>query len=391
MKKLLFFLIPVSLFLLNILIKGLFIQFAPNSISLKEISLLNQLGWTYPINDLSFRFISVFVSSCIATGSYLFIYNKTKNYLLGSIICLVLTFTPWIFILSRYLNIYLPIILGIILIYLVFKNKYPAILSGVFLTCYVFFHINHELFSQFKDITRLSDSLFSMLDLRLLFFNGDPVSYMFNTPMTGFFLFIDVIALFGGLYAVYLQKNPVRNFITWILILGIVFFTITSPDELLSLKGIVLFYGISLIIGSGYYFLFVNLNKKNKLFTVLFMIIIVSNLIFYQELFISHFDKHNSFEWGYAETKASEYIISHPSKTIYLTDESNKINRFLQYFTKKSATIITLNNAKIECFQSNTSCIVREHELAFFKLEKDQIKTKFSNFDGLPVYFLLNR
>lgn len=389
--------IPLTVLLLlitNILFKGLFLGISPNSISLKEIELLMKVGFAPEINNYFFRWILIFLSALISPLTFIFIYKESKKYFLSLVISCVLIISPWLYITSRYFNQYLPLLFIIVSLYVIFPIRISRIITLIFTTIYSYFLINNNFLPTIQNFPDVFKSFITLIDFRTLFFQGDPVSKMFHTPLTGFFFYIDFIALITGLYSVYIKNSLNKNlfqFINQLLILGIFTFVLMPYDELLSVKAIGIFYYLSIVVGCGYYYLIDTCRNKLYFLRYVIILIVLINLIFFLELFFFHFDKHNSYEWGYAETKASEYIIKNQDKKIFLTDESNKINRFLKFFTKKTAFIISLKDAQSVCFQQHTVCIVREHELKLFGLEKDQIKTKFANYDGLPVYFVLTK
>lgn len=395
MKKYKILFTSIILFFINCLVKGLFIGKSPNSISLTEIDLLKNIGYFPAIENYSFRIISIFLSAAISVFTFLLIYKKTKNYVLGLVTGIVLIFTPWLYVISRYLNIYLFFILLLIVIFLISSNyKINFLILLLSIMGFIYILISKDFVLLIREFSTFLPSLFTVLDFRVLFFEGDPSSRMLHIPMTGFFMYCDLLAFFCGLYFIYLAKKvnkDIQTLIGYLFFLGVVFFSLLSKDLIFTLRGIILFYCISLIIGFGYYYFFNEIGKRLKFIRFIVPCIVIINVLFFSELLINHFDKKNSFEWGYAETQASKYIINNQNKTIYLTDESNKINRFLQFFTNKKATIITLKNAQSTCFEENISCIVREHELPYFGLEKNDIKIIFSNFDGLPVYFLIDK
>lgn len=395
MKKYKILIFGIILLILNILIKGLFLNTSPNSISLQEIDILTLLKITPHVYDFSFRIISLLIGSSISVFTYFFIFNKTKNHLLSICVSLVLCITPWLYILSRYLNLFTPLILILMLIFILIKNfKLVIFLSFAALILYLNFVLPNSFSSFIKDFSLNFSNLFAILDFRLLFFNGDPLSQMLKIPLTGFFLYVDFFAFISGMYYIYTSSTlhkDIKKIVSWLLILGLISLVSLSKDEMFATKGFILFYWISIIIGFGYYFIISNLKKNLIIFIYLFLVVIFINILFFLELFYNHFDKKYSYEWGYAEQQTVAYIIKNPHKEIYMTDESSKINRFLTFYTKKTLPIITLKNALLTCKNINTECIVREHELKIFNTEKDQIQIKFGNYAGQSVYFIISK
>jgi len=115
------------------------------------------------------------------------------------------------------------------------------------------------------------------------------------------------------------------------------------------------------------------------------------NFLFTGELFINHFDKKNSTDWSYAEQSTIKYLTSKQNSFVYMTNQSDKLYRYLQLFKVKNikALEITIDEMKINCVNPQVICIVKEEELSYFNIEKDYSEMQFGHFDGLPIYFIL--
>lgn len=382
------------LFSINIIFKAFFLNHSPNSYSLEEIDLIRKINLHPPMNDFSIRYLSIGASILISFISYLLIYKATKNIFLGLFFGLVLSLSPWIIIISRFVNVYILFLLIVALMNYFLPQRKVAFFINIFLIVLFKIFFNSTQLPNFNQLSNGVDNLFKLLDFRNLFFNGDPLSPSLRIPKTGFFLYFDLLALFAGFYYLYIinKKRQISKITIYLFFLGLIYFFLL-PDLNYTFRGILIFYSLSLIVACGYYFIFISLIGKKKIASLFISIIVLINLAFYQELFYFHFDKKTSYDWGYAETTTIKYLTKQKYiKKIYLTSESGKLQRYLSFFdnTHRQIEIIPPNKLSEICYKGKPYiCILREHELQILSLEKDMVKTKFSHFDGLPMYFLI--
>jgi len=379
-------------FIFNLIIKGLFLSHSPNSLSFQEVEILKFIHINPSVDDFSFRMISVFIGSCIDSLLFYLIYKKTGNYFISFSIALSVGFSPWFIILSRYLNIYLiPIFLVVFILSIFQKKTYPLLIAVISLIVFRFFIISQDV-SSIK-LTLFIPDLARLFDLRIIFFQGDTSSPMLKIPLTGFFFYLDLVAFFFGIgYLFLVNKNKeLKTVINNVLLTGLIFFLVMPADLLMTLRGELIFLWIGIINGLGYYYFFNILKKKSFFLVFIFIFILSINLLFTAELFVNHFDKKNSSEWSYAERVTIQYLISKKDSPVYMTNQSNKLYRYWQFLKEKDmkASEITIDQMKDLCRDPNNICIVKEEELVFFDLKKDDIKIKFRFFDGSPVYFIL--
>ncbi len=371
----------ILLFIVNLIFKGFLIGKTPNSLSLSEIDLLRRFNVYPAIGDYSFRYLAVIMSAAISLLTFYFIYRQTKNFWLAIAVVLSLTFAPYLFILSRFLNVYIAFLFLIAAGLALLPNnklKYLAIIILVFA------------FSDRRIVSADLNDLFKILDLRNLFFAGDTVSSVLHIPLTGFFMYVDLFFLFAGWYFLYLKKGAEKlvNPLNFLFATGIVFYFLSTSSSLNTYRGLLIFYYLSIVIGSGYYFL-----ARNRLLPLI-IIIVLANIVFYQELAYNHFDKKSSFEWGYAEQATIQYFNNrHLSQPLILSKSSaGKLDRYVNFFsnTNFKTKTLTVNQMKKTCVKNSSNyCLVREDELPYFGLAKDDIKLVFRYYDGLPMYFLL--
>jgi len=231
--------------------------------------------------------------------------------------------------------------------------------------------------------------LFAILDFNHLFFLGDTSSRFANIPLTGFFMYFELTLLIIGFYSILTRADKkIRSLLFELTLIALVSFFLQKKDSLHIFLGLFWFYLISLIVAIGITkFLEKNINRR-FLVSVVFGFILV-NIGFYQELFYSHFDKNNSFEWGYAENSAISYYRTNRYQNILLSEESGKLKQYLDYFRFTDNQVVSAEKMKGRC-QYPSLCIVREQELPRLNLTKDQVKRIFRHFDGLPMYFVIN-
>lgn len=375
---------------INLIIKFILFNQVPNSISSEEIKHMQLLGLQPSLNSFHFRWLSKLLSILIIILSSFLIYIKTKKVSLSMIMIVTLSLSPWLFILGQALNLYLFLLIIILLTVTFGHKKY-----WMLVTPFIFI-----LFKQWLDLTlpnlqQIIDtipSVFHLLDFKTLFFNGDSVSQYLKIPKTGYFLFFDIVPLFIGIHALITNKNNISlgKIISGLFTIGLCFFFISQSSSLNSYRGIIIFFSISLVIAVGYEYM---LHNANYFLKALIVLIFAFNVLFSYELFYYHFDKKNSFEWGYAENNAINQLNNKQIKCINITQESGKLKQYVEFFTNDVKFKTNLvSNSKLDdvCYAKNDCyCLLREQELSLIGLQKDDIKTVFNHFEGLPVYFLI--
>lgn len=382
------------LFIFNLLIKGLFLNHAPNSLSFQEVEILKFIHINPSVDDFSFRLISVFIGSFIDILLFYLIYKKTNNYFVSFCVAISVGLSPWFVILSRYLNVYLiPIFLMVFIINFFPKKIYPLLITILSLVVFRFFIISQDLLS--IRLTLLIPDLARLFDLRTIFFQGDTSSPMLRIPLTGFFFYLDLIAFFFGIgYLFIIDKNKeLKAVINQILLLGLVFFLILPADLLMTQRGELIFLWIGIINGLGYYYFFNILKNKSVFLVYIFIFALLINFLFTAELFINHFDKKNSSEWSYAERSTIQYLVSINKNRVYVSksNQSDKLYRYLKFYNPKNIEYkkMEIADLKITCQFDQVICILNENELSEFNIEKDDSRMQIGHFDGLPIYFIL--
>lgn len=336
------------------------------------------------VDNYIVRFIPFILSTLVSLLSFYLVSKVTKNKTKGFFFGICLAISPWIVVLSRFVNPYI-FFLFLFVLSLLPKNKWLRFITASLVIIGFKLYLNRLQLSVFDP-----RNFFRLTDFRNLFFAGDPPSPSFRIPKTGFFLFFDLIALGLGFY--YLISSEGLGFFFDLFLFGVFYYFIT-PDLIYTYKGLVIFYSLTLVIAYGYYYLTVSSWKKNRFLTFIFFFLLLINIAFYQENFYNHFDKKTSYDWGYAETQTVKYIFSRTKlKKIYLTNESSKLFRYFNFFEQKDLQIETFRLDRFSelCGKTDdTVCVLREHEVGNLGMEKDKIKIKFAHYDGLPMYFLI--
>lgn len=391
----------------NFVLKGLLFTKYPNSLSPEEVINIKLLHLPLSgyINYYCLRLIPISLSFLISLLSFIIFYKVSNNLLLGFFVSLSLTISPWIFILSRFLNFYIFLLFIIVLIYFFFyQNKIKYILTLIFLIAFTYF-MGIRVLSP-DNLSSKIQLLMKIVDFKILFFNGDFTSSYIHIPKTGFFMYIDFFIFILGIYYLIFYANPkIRLLILDFLIIGLIWSFTTSTYSIATFSSIFILYALNLIIGLGYYFLlqqFFIKRKKHFVVTLFITTIILFNLIYYQELFYFHFNKKNSFEWGYAEETLTKYIEKNRTniRDIYISPRSGK---FADYFALFSKNISKYNVYKLQsnnellpiknkCLDKMTLCILDEGELErFMNIRRESITKKVVSFNGLTAYTLLSK
>jgi len=393
MKKNIYRLIGALLIgiVINFLIKFVIFNSVPNSVSSEEIKNMQLLGLKTSLYSLSFRWLPKLLTILIILLSSLLTYVKTRKILLSIITLIILSFSPWLFILGQTLNLHLFLltIIVLLLISLCHKKYWIFIISFIFILFKQWLDLKLPNLQQIIDTWPL---VVRLLDFKTLFFTGDSASQYLKIPKTGYFLFFDLIPLFVGIYVLLKNQNnrSLGKIISGLFIIGLCFFFISQSSSLNIYRGIIIFYSVSLVIAVGYEYL---LHNTSYLLKALIALIFVLNVFFTYELFYYHFDKKNSFEWGYAETNAINQLNQKQLKCINITQESGKLKQYIDFFNKDvNFKTNMISNSKLDdiCYaKNNCYCLLREQELGLIGLQKEDIETIFSHYEGLPIYFLI--
>jgi hypothetical protein len=397
--------LPLLLILVvaNLLFKGFLVHQYPNSLSSEEITIIKSLPFLKGLNNYHWlRLIPVILSTLTSILAYELAYKKTKLKWLSFIVGLTFAYSPWIFVISRYLNYYIAVTTIVLLIsYLLslIRSSYKLsfLLNLSVLLAFRYFCLNSPW--SYKTVVANYGELFKIFDLRNLFFVGDYLSPFIHIPKTGFFLHIEFIPFLFGLVNLMLEKNnrEIKKIILYISSLGVIWFFITPENLMISYKGLLIFLGVSLTIAFGYW----SLMKKVPAGRFIVLLLLAINIFFYQELFYFHFDRKNSSEWGYAEENISLWLKdNHLSlEHVYVSDDAARFIDYLPYLAKsfdpKKIVILKQdrlqNNWRNDCSGKNRICIVRESDLKLMGLEKNRAKKTINYYNGLPAYFIINR
>lgn len=384
-KRFILFLSAIGLF--SFLLRSFRLFAAPAGIGLNEVTLLAPLPFSFHRFAFFFRFASVFASTVSVIVFSLAAYRKTKNVLIALGIAIAFAIAPWSFIYARYINFTVWLVLYLGVAYLLSESWKRLILFAIPLLLFAL----GKPFSMLFDPGRLNE-LSPLTDLTTLFFAGDQISTFLRTPITGYFLLIDIPALILGCYVIATDKTW-RNTIpslTGTTAIALLYFFL-NPQLVPAERSGLLLACMTVIIGAGYSVV-LETGKKNKLVPLLFILTLLANLFFYQELFHNHFDRRNSTEWGYAEMSLVRYLDGHKSiKTVYITTNKEYLNTYLAFFLPRIKRIpLTENMIPKTCAEGyNNTCIVKQDELPLLGLDKDKVETKFLNKGGLPEFFML--
>lgn len=390
-----------ALFLINLLFKGIFLYRFPNSISTEEIKNIHRVYSSFSMNPYFFRCISLAASIILVLLTVNYLFKKTKNIPLCIFIGIVLTTSPWIFIMSRAFNFYILMMICVLTIFIVFKKYFYRFTLIALILIFFILKVNLN-FTIAQIIHPNIDLFFKTIDFKTLFFAGDITSSYLRIPKTGFFLFVDLIALIFGTYSLFVDKRftSMQEFVISFFGVGVFYFFITPDSVILLYRGLLIFYALSIVIGIGYYALFTFLVRKNILLCCLCALLFLINIFYYQELFYSHFDKKNSSEWGYAEERISKVVdLNGPKvKKIIISPDSGNIIPYLPLFAPHNhdVKLVKLPGGFREfkiavCLREDTICIFKEHELAFAGIEKEEVKNKVYYFNAIPAYYVISK
>lgn len=396
-KKIL--ILTICIIVLNLFIKGFLVTSHPNSIGPEEIDLISRLSFLKNFEPYSLRYIVVILSSLFASFSFILLYRITKNLSWSFFSGLLLTYSPWIFILSRYLNLYIIILTVCISIFLFFyksRLRFILIFFSIFISGY--FLYQNKIFT-IDNLIYDYGSIFRLIDFKNLYFIGDYTSTFIRLPKTGFFLFFEVLVFLYGLYKLVLERgnNQIKRIIIEIFFIGLMWFFITPNNLIVSYKGIFIFYSLCLVIAFGYS----SLIKKKPILVWVVTLMIFCAFISYQELFYFHFDIKNSSDWGFAEEKISR-LLEKNRQNIDLVYVSGKASGFIKYlplfgknFINEKIRIVENNwisdKAIFKCLENKTVCVFKDDDIKLANLDNDNINKKIYYYNGLTAYVILSK
>lgn len=383
--------IPLAIFLFNLIFRSLLLNKTPNSILISEIDIVKQYHINLSLHSFYFiRYIPVLLTSL--SSALLFYIGKklNKSSLFGFLLSFIFSVAPWTFILSRFINIYVFFLFFyILLLFFTIKSRYRVIMIIVLIALF-----NRILPQQIKLsyslIIDFFQKLFIVLDIRTLFFTGDFASFSLRIPKTGFFMYIDLLFLCTGIYCFTIKPDKIiiRFFIEQ-LIVGIIFLYIFQT-ALISYSAIIVFLCILFLIAHGLYCVVLKANKLKSI-NVFIILIYIFSVLFYQELFYNHFDKKNSSDWGYAEMNVLKYLEKNTKiKYAYISHESGKLLRYAQYFHNQTIQQTIQSEMLKKCHSKETICLLREQELSLLNTNKEDSSLVIKQYDGLPMYFVIS-
>lgn len=360
----------------------------PDGFSLNEIKTLSLLP--LPLHHFApyFRFASALISTAAVLAFTAAAYRQTGKLVVALCIGLAFALEPWSFIFGRYVNWSAAALLYLGIVFCFSRGKPLRFL--LFAAPLLVFVLGKP-WSMLSDWGKLSE-VTQLFDAVTLFFAGDPLSTYLRIPMTGFLMVIDIPFFIVGLYSLATEKN-LRKMTGPLLAataIALLYFFL-NPQLVPAERSGLLLACMTVIIGAGYSVV-LETGKKNKLVPLLFILALLANLFFYQELFHNHFDRRNSTEWGYAEMSLVRYLDGHKSiKTVYITTNKEYLNTYLAFFLPRIKRIpLTENMIPKTCAEGyNNTCIVKQDELPLLGLDKDKVETKFLNKGGLPEFFML--
>ncbi len=402
MKKIInnkFLVLSICIIVLNLLIKGFLVTSYPNSISPEEIDLITRLSFFKSFDPYSLRYIIVVVSSLFATLSFILLYRITKNLSWSFLSGLLLTYSPWIFIISRYSNFYLVVLSLCISSFLFFyKSKLRYILIFFLILISGYFLYQNKIFITSNFINDFG-GIFRLMDFKNLYFTGDYTSTFIRIPKTGFFLFFEVLVFLYGLYKLVLERgnDQIKRIIIEIFFIGLMWFFITPSNLIISNKSMFIFYSIGLVIAFGYS----SLMSKKAIVAWFIMPLIICGFIFYQELFYFHFDIKNSSDWGFAEEKISRLLEKNSQNinSVYVSGDASSFIKYLplfgKNFTNEKIEIVESDwirdKAMFKCLEKKILCVFKESDLLLTTLEKDDLREKIYYNNGLLAYLILSK
>lgn len=374
------------LILISVFARFPFISRVPNSASPEEIQLFERLHIYFPLNSpFSVLFQTVIAMSTLIS-IFLLVRRVTKNDRTAFWCGLSVSLAPWFFILSIHFNIYLFLLLLFSVICLLpLRGKTKIMLATAAVLLIPLLLGRTPFIHTFLTRDSITD-LMKITDIRTVFFTGDWASTFIRIPKTGYLMYSDILFLLIGIYtAQTLSKKKIIPFLA-LLFIGIIFFLAHIYNFLPSYRALFILLVYSTLVGLGYERIF---SGKNASMRILFAVVLTVNVLFYGELLFFHFDRQNSSDWTYAQTQIVNYATSNKITRIYLTNNSNDLSHFLNYYLGRGTNIALrpLETLKGACIEKQTLCIFTEEDMRLIAMPKEQALQQFTVYSGLPIYF----
>jgi len=173
----------------------------------------------------------------------------------------------------------------------------------------VYFNLFHSESLSFA--TRLAERYFNHFSPRFLFFEGDWSSLRHGPPYTGaLYLFDFLLLIAGGYFLVRFNTSQSKFVWFWLLVAPIP--AVLTRDSIQGIRSLNMVLPLMILIGCGFYQIFLWLPKKRKIFSsfiVLFLTVLyLFSAAYYFDQYFYHYPLQSSKDWGYGYKQAVQKI-----------------------------------------------------------------------------------
>lgn len=295
---------------------------------------------------------------------------------------------PWVFIIAHEFD---PMVLFFVLclsIYLAFPKlkKYALIIILSFLLFFAFKY-NSLTLPHLNEKLNLFKYFFNITDL---FIRMEPISAYLRVPRNSYFSYIFLIPFIVSFCL--LKKEDVisaKKYITPLL-LSLAFFFIYPSNHMI-------FSGVGfLLLLSLYIIRAFNSITRNKLIAAGFIVIAVALLGYFIEAYIRQYPMKYSVERSEAKINLINYVIAHPDKKIYLSNDDN-LRRLMTYYEKHTnfSHVFFIENEEefmeniTSCQEENIACIFDDMDIEKYKIDKNMPELEHITLkNALSIYYI---
>lgn len=295
---------------------------------------------------------------------------------------------PWIFIIGHEFNPMVLIFLVILSMYLSFPKLKKYILFTM-ISFLLFLTVKYNPFSvkHMVDKLRILPQFFNLTNL---FMQMEPISSYLHVPRNGYFSYIFLVPFIISFY--FLKKSDVKKIKEFILpILFSLIFFILYPTNHLIFAGSGMLLLLSLYIVSAF-----NIMTKNKIVSMLCILISIGLMTFFVEAYVRQYPMKYSVERSEAKINLMNYVISHPDKNIILPNDDD-LRKLMKYYGKHAdfshVSFIENERAFMKniavCKEESTACVLDDMGLEKYKIDKNMPEIEHITLkNALSVYYI---
>jgi 4-amino-4-deoxy-L-arabinose transferase-like glycosyltransferase len=166
--------------------------------------------------------------------------------------------------------------------------------------------------------TRLAERYFNHFSTRFLFFEGDWSSLRHGPPYSGvLYLFDFLLMVTGGYFLIRLNTHQSKFIWFWLLVAPIP--AVLTRDSIQGVRSLNMVLPLMILIGCGFYQMFLWLSKQKKIFCLSYSLILaifyLFSVAYFLDQYFYHYPLQSSKDWQYGYKQAVQRV--YPLKDNY--------------------------------------------------------------------------